>query len=100
MTHIRFEKEEEDEDMMETGEAQPQSISGHPEQLKRPHCCATARVDFNQGVYVFRCSANTPACTSIAASTSAGVVKLYTLSSGAQLTHITDLRGHAGGCSF
>jgi hypothetical protein len=80
--------------MMETAE---QSVNAHPQELRKPHCCAAARVDFNQGIYVFRCSANTPACTAIAASTSAGVVKLYTLSSGAQLTHITDLRGHGGG---
>jgi len=52
------------------------------------------KTDFNSDPhYVFRAVLH-PSSSRVAASTSSGLVKLYDVQSGTQLSHLGDLRGH------
>lgn len=59
-----------------------------------PHCCGSARVDFNQNdpQYVFKAVYN-PATSSVASSVSNNTIKLYRVS-GAAVELAGELRGH------
>lgn len=96
MVHVRFDEEAEELPQAAAPAAHQQAEPLSSGSFRTPHCCFNVRIDFNMAdpAYVFKAALN-PANGAVAASTSSNIIKLYS-ATGADLTHVGDLKGHNG----